>query len=100
LLEFECGADDYLLKPIRLKEFTDELESAEAVLFSVAHSIEAKDPYTEGHCARLSKYSVELANVLGLPEEQRVALRRAGVVRDIGKVAVPERLGRGGRTGG
>jgi putative two-component system response regulator len=106
IVGIECGADDYLLKPIRqeeelsarvrsllrLKEFTDELESAEAVLFSLAHSIEAKDHYTEGHCARLSKYSVELANALGLPEEQRVALRRAGVVHDIGKVAVPERI--------
>jgi putative two-component system response regulator len=101
----QCGTDDYLHKPIRreelsarvrsllrLKEFTDELESAEAVLFSLAHSIEAKDPYTEGHCARLSKYSVELAIALGLPEEQCVALRRAGVVHDIGKVAVPERI--------
>ena len=101
----ECGADDYLHKPIRreelcarvrsllrLKQFTDELESAETVLFSLALSIEAKDPYTEGHCTRLSKYSVALATALGLPEEERVALRRAGIVHDIGKVAVPESI--------
>jgi putative two-component system response regulator len=99
----ECGADDYLSKPVRreeliarirsllrLKQFIDDLESAEGVLFSLALSIEAKDPYTEGHCARLSKYSVELATVLGLPEEERSALRRAGIVHDIGKVAVPD----------
>src|SRR5712692_11173945 len=97
----ECGADDFLNKPInreellarvrsllRLKQFTDELESAETVLFSLALSIEAKDPYTEGHCDRLSKYSVALAERLGLPEE----LRRAGIVHDIGKVAVPEHI--------
>ena len=77
---------------LRLKQFTDELESAETVLFSLALSIEAKHPYTEGHCARLSKYSVELASALGLPEDQRVALRRAGVVHDVGKVAVPESI--------
>jgi putative two-component system response regulator len=101
----ECGADDFLNKPIRkeellarvrslvrLKRFTDELENAEAVLFSLALSIEAKDPYTEGHCDRLSRYSVALATRLGLPEEQRVALRRAGIVHDIGKVAVPEHI--------
>ena len=101
----ECGADDFLSKPInreellarvrsllRLKQFTDELESAETVLSSLALSIEAKDPYTEGHCDRLSKYSVALAERLNLPEELRVALRRAGTVHDIGKVAVPEHI--------
>lgn len=101
----ECGADDFLNKPInreellarvrsllRLKHFTDELESAETVLFSLALSIEAKDPYTEGHCDRLSKYSVALAARLNLPEELRVALRRAGIVHDVGKVAVPEHI--------
>ncbi len=101
----EAGADDFLTKPVnkeellarvrslvRLKHFTDELESAETVLFSLAVSIEAKDPYTEGHCDRLSKYSVLLAGRLGLPEEQRVALRRGGIIHDIGKVAVPEQI--------
>ena len=100
-----CGADDFLTKPVnrlellartrsllRLKEFTDELESAETVLFSLALSIEAKDPYTKGHCDRLAKYSVAIADRLGLPQEQRVALRRAGVVHDIGKTAVPEQI--------
>ncbi len=101
----ESGADDFLNKPIRkeellarvrslvrLKRFTDELESAETVLCSLARSIEAKDPDTEGHCDRLAHYSVLLAEHLGLPEEQRVALRRAGIVHDIGKVVVPERI--------
>ena len=101
----ECGADDFLSKPIhkeellarvnsllRLKHFTDELEHAESVLFSLALSIEGKDPYTEGHCDRLSKYSVALAEQIGLHEEFRTALRRAGTVHDIGKVAVPEHI--------
>jgi putative two-component system response regulator len=100
-----CGADDFLSKPVnkhellarvhsllRLKQFTDELDNAEAVLFSLALSIEAKDPYTEGHCDRLSKYSVALGEKLGLSEDQRVALRRGGLVHDIGKLAVPEHI--------
>jgi putative two-component system response regulator len=100
-----CGADDFLNKPVnrlellartrsllRLKEFTDELENAETVLFSLALSIEAKDPYTRGHCDRLSAYSVALAERLGLPKEQCVALRRAGVIHDIGKICVPESI--------
>jgi putative two-component system response regulator len=100
-----CGADDFLNKPVnkhellarvqsllRIKEFTDELENSESVLFSLALTIEAKDPYTEGHCDRLSKYSVALAERLKLGEEIRVALRRAGIVHDIGKITVPEHI--------
>jgi putative two-component system response regulator len=100
-----CGADDFLTKPvnkhellarvhslIRLKQFTDELDNAEAVLSSLALSIEAKDPYTEGHCDRLSKYSVSIAEKLALPEDMRLALRRGGLVHDIGKLAVPEHI--------
>ena len=101
----ECGADDFLSKPLykeeliarvgsllKLKHFTDELENAETVLFTLALSIEAKDPYTEGHCERLSRYSVLLAERIGLKGELREALRRAGVVHDVGKVAVPEHI--------
>jgi putative two-component system response regulator len=77
---------------LRLKQFTDELDNAETVLFSLALSIEAKDPYTEGHCDRLSKYSVALGEKLGLPQDLRVALRRGGLVHDIGKLSVPEHI--------
>ena len=101
----ECGADDFLSKPanreellarvrslLKLKEFTDELENAETVLFSLALGVEAKDPYTEGHCQRLAKYSAALGKRLGLPEELQVALRRGGILHDIGKIAVPEQI--------
>jgi cyclic di-GMP phosphodiesterase len=100
-----CGADDFLSKPVnkhellarvhsllQLKQFTDELDNAETVLFSLALTIEAKDPYTEGHCDRLSKYSVALGEKLSLTQDLRVALRRGGLIHDIGKLAVPEHI--------
>jgi putative two-component system response regulator len=100
-----CGADDFLSKPVdrqellarvhsllKLKQFTDELDNAETVLSSLALSIEAKDPYTEGHCDRLAKYSVAMAERLGLPEELHRTLRRGGLLHDIGKLSVPERI--------
>src|SRR5690349_20575943 len=59
----DAGADDFLTKPVdgaellsrvrsllSLKAHTDELERADAVLLALARTIEAKDPYTDGHC--------------------------------------------------
>jgi putative two-component system response regulator len=100
-----AGADDFLTRPVdrtellarvrsllTLKLRTDELERAESVLFSLARSIEGKDPYTHGHCERLAEYSASLGEHLKLSQEQVIALRRAGVVHDIGKIAVPDSI--------
>jgi putative two-component system response regulator len=68
------------------------LERAEAVLYALARSIEGKDHYTGGHCERLADLSAQLGERMGLPAEEIKALRRAGVVHDIGKVAVPDSI--------
>src|SRR3984957_7373832 len=101
----KVGADDFLTRPVdrtellarvrsllKLKQRTDELERAESVLFSLARSIEGKDPYTHGHCERLAEYSASLGEHLKLPEDQITSLRRAGVVHDIGKIAIPDSI--------
>ena len=101
----EAGADDFLNKPIfpeelfarvksllKLKEFTDELENAEAVLCTLGLSVEARDPYTEGHCERLARYAGELGRRMGLDEASVVALRRGGYLHDLGKIIVPDEI--------
>ncbi|MGB2836383.1 MAG: HD domain-containing phosphohydrolase, partial [Candidatus Sulfotelmatobacter sp.] len=101
----KAGADDFLTRPVeraellarvgsllKLKHRTDELERAEAVVFTLARSIEGKDPYTHGHCERLSDYSARLGEHLRLTEDEITALRRAGIVHDVGKIAVPDAI--------
>jgi putative two-component system response regulator len=101
----EAGADDFLNKPVlaeeltarvksllRMKEFTDELETADSVLCTLGLIVENRDPYTEGHCERLAVNAVELGRHLGLDEDSIVALRRGGYLHDLGKIAVPDEI--------
>ena len=100
-----AGADDFLTKPIsaeelfarvksllKLKEFTDELETAESVLCTLGLSVEARDPYTEGHCERLARDASELGRYLGLDDDCVVAPRRGGYLHDLGKISVPDEV--------
>lgn len=101
----EAGANDFITKPIdqpelkarvrslmQIKRFTDDLDSAEAVLRSLALMIEVRDAYTEGHCQRLSQYATELGERLDLPDDDLVALGRGGYFHDIGKIALPDAI--------
>lgn len=99
----EAGADDFLSKPLypeelfarvksllKLKEFTDELENAEAVLVALALGIESRDPYTGNHCERLARYAADLGHYVGLDGDSIIALKRGGYLHDLGKVSIPD----------
>ena len=105
LLGIEAGADDFLAKPfshaelkararslLKLKTFTDELEHAETMLLTLGRTVEAKDPYTQGHCERLAAYSVALGRVLGLQGDDLTALDRGGALHDLGKIGIPDAI--------
>jgi putative two-component system response regulator len=99
-----AGADDFFPKPInpdRLaarvralidRQAADELDAAEAVLFSLALAVESRDASTAGHCHRLSALASSLGRRLGLPPPEVLALRRAGMLHDIGKVSIPDSI--------
>ena len=75
---------------LQLKSYIDE--QTEAVVISLARSIEARDPYTQGHSDRLAILAVRLGKRIGLSAEQCNALRVAGIVHDVGKVVVPDAI--------
>lgn len=99
----EAGADDFLSKPvdtqellarvrslIRTKRYTDDLDSAAAIIMTLAQMIEGRDEHTEGHCYRLANYATALGRHLGLNTEELQALYRGGFLHDIGMLAIPD----------
>ena len=101
----EVGADDFLSRPVvtaelsarvrsllRIKRFTDELDSAESVILSLAMTIEARDESTEGHCERLADYALTVGREMRLSDEELEALQKGGYLHDLGKVGIPDAI--------
>lgn len=63
-----------------------------ATVRSLAFTIEAKDKYTRGHSDRVTEYAVAIADRMGFTGEEISALRFAGILHDIGKIAVSEEI--------
>jgi putative nucleotidyltransferase with HDIG domain len=61
-------------------------------LEALAKAIDARDRYTAGHSERVTTYAVMLARSMRLPETDVEVVRRAGMLHDIGKVGVPDRV--------
>jgi len=99
----KAGADDFLSKPVdmsellarvgsllRMKRYTDDLDSAASIVETLAEMIEARDGYTQGHCHRMANYATALGRKLGLHEDDLQALQRGGFLHDIGMLAIPD----------
>jgi putative nucleotidyltransferase with HDIG domain len=59
---------------------------------SLAAAIDAKDPYTHGHSERVSEYAVVIAQQLKLSPEVVKNIRLAGLLHDIGKIGISEKI--------
>jgi len=59
---------------------------------ALAAAAEVRDPYTAGHQRRVTALAVEIANVLELEDTRIEGLRVAGLMHDIGKLAIPAEL--------
>lgn len=59
-------------------------------LETLAHSLEARDPYTSGHSQRTSEVSLMLGEALGFSADALEELRVGTILHDIGKIGVPD----------
>jgi putative two-component system response regulator len=101
----EAGADDFLTKPVdaqellarvaslvRLKRYTDDLDSAAAIITTLAVMIEVRDGYSVGHCHRIANHAGAIGRALGLDARDLQVLHRGGFLHDIGMLAISPKV--------
>lgn len=60
------------------------------VVLALASAIDAKDPYTNGHSARVAHYSREIARRLGYDRQGLERIYIMGLLHDVGKIGIPD----------
>jgi putative two-component system response regulator len=71
---------------------TDRLVSDEAVMVALARTVEARDNYTGHHLERVAGRSVAMALRMGMATREVEAVRLGGLLHDLGKIGVPDRI--------
>lgn len=103
---YEAGADDFISKPfnriellarvrslLRIKALNDQLDEAEDVLYSLSRALEAREgECDQGGTERVTAYAQALGRALELSDEALRLLGQAAMLRDIGKIGLPDRL--------
>ena len=104
---FEAGADDFVFKPfnriemlarvrslLRIKALNDQLDEVEDVIYSLSRAVEVRegsDDY-EGGTPQVIAYAQALGRELGLSDEALRLLGQAAMLRDVGKIGLPDQL--------
>jgi putative two-component system response regulator len=101
----DAGADEFLVRPFRApalrarvqaslrhKAMIDSLDDSEAVLFSLAQSVEERDEALGQHCHRLALIGAAMGVAMGLPPNDILSLQRGAYLHDVGKVAIPDHV--------
>jgi putative two-component system response regulator len=79
---------------------TDELKTNQArlervttaTLEALINALESKSDYLSGHSARVAAYSANIAQEMGLPDEEVEMIRVAGRLHDLGKIGIREEV--------
>ena len=76
-----------------LKRSNEELSSAyDRTLEGWAHALEMRDYETQGHSNRVTAATLQLAEAMGIDEDELAHIRRGALLHDIGKMAIPDSI--------
>ena len=119
LTGLKAGADDFISKPFdrfelrarligitrlnryqKLLEEREKLQKAhkrlldayEATIEGWSHAMDLRDRETEGHSRRVTELSIELAQAMGMSDEDIVHMRRGALLHDMGKIGIPDSI--------
>ncbi len=101
-----AGAVDFIAKPFNIGELAAKLErikrereilrrlrkNLEDTINALTSALETRDPYTAGHQRRVSILAARLAIETGVPRSTVEGIKIAGLVHDLGKIAVPSEI--------
>ncbi|MCW5874728.1 MAG: HD-GYP domain-containing protein [Anaerolineales bacterium] len=67
-------------------------QSYDATLRGWSNVLDLRDNETEGHTQRVAESVMRLAEVLHVPEDERIHIYRGALLHDIGKIGIPDRI--------
>lgn len=89
-LNFLAEKASFLIENLALYE--NIYENLFSTMYAFVETIEARDPYTRQHSARVTDYSISIAKALGCSLEEIEILNVSGNLHDIGKIGIPDSI--------
>lgn len=81
-----------LLARYTFSKYTETRDLFFGSVSALSQAIDAKDGFTRGHADRVSRIAGAIARELGLSEKQIEQIELAGLLHDIGKIGVEDRI--------
>lgn len=67
-------------------------QSYDDTLEALGGALDLKDAETEGHCQRVTAFTISIAKAMGVPAQELPSIARAAFLHDIGKMAIPDQI--------
>ncbi len=93
-IEYQKKLEDKIfVQTGKIESMFFELKKANLdIVRTLVEAIDAKDPYTHGHCIRVAALTRKMGRALGLPSEKMEMLEYASLLHDIGKIGVDKSI--------